>query len=122
MCVLLVEDEDFIRHAMADELVEEGFEVAQASTGDDAIELMGEPPCLFSILVTDLNMPGKSDGAAVAEEARLRWPDLPVVIASGRLEIFKGTWMADMGYRALPKPYRPIDLVRLIRELVPLPG
>nr|WP_321984227.1 response regulator [uncultured Lichenicoccus sp.] len=125
MCILLVEDEPLIREVMTESLQEAGFEVMQAENGERAAELISDPPCPFSALVTDFHMPGRIDGAGVASRMRKAWPKIPVVIVSGRPEVFRAQWESEDGYGLLRKPYLPQQLIDLVRRLVqsaPPPG
>lgn len=118
MCVLLVEDEPLIRQIMAESLEDAGFQVVQASTGDEAITLIHDPSMALTALVTDFHMPGRSDGAEVASVIREKWPDMPVVIASGRPDVLQQSWQAANGYRLLRKPYGPRQLIGVLREIM----
>jgi DNA-binding response OmpR family regulator len=102
---------------MAESLEDAGFAVVQAATGDEAIAVIAASPVTFTALVTDFHMPGKADGADVASRIRERWPDMPVVIASGRPDVLKQSWEAENGYRLLMKPYGPRQLIGVLREL-----
>jgi FixJ family two-component response regulator len=64
-------------------------------------------------------MPGEADGAAVASCIREKWPDMPVVIASGRPDVMKLSWQEKKGYRLLRKPYGPGQLIGVLKELNP---
>jgi DNA-binding response OmpR family regulator len=117
VCVLLVEDEPLIRKIMAESLEDAGFDVLQAGTGDEAISLILDPPATITVLVTDFHMPGEADGADVASRIREKWPDLPVVIASGRPDVLQQSWQVNFGYRFLKKPYGPCQLIGMLKEL-----
>lgn len=80
--VLLVEDESPIRLMMAEVLSEEGFEVTEACTGDEAVELLAGSHT-FDIVLTDVHMPGTLDGVDVALRAREKDSSMPVVMVSG---------------------------------------
>ncbi len=117
MCILLVEDEPLIREIMLESLRTAGFAVVGAADGDEAIRLIEDGTYRFMLLVSDLHMPGRRDGLAVAAAMRARWPEVPVVIASGRPDVFDAAGPATIGYHLLRKPYRPRDLVRLAATL-----
>jgi CheY-like chemotaxis protein len=119
VCILLVEDEPLIREIMVECLQDAGLDVMEAATGDEAIEFIRARSRHFSILVTDFHMPGRTDGSTVASCIRWHLPQIPVVIASGRPEVFRAQWKTELGYTLLRKPYRPYDLVQLVHELVP---
>ena len=54
--LLLVDDEGGFREAMAERLVDHGFRVEQAATGEQALDRLND--FAFDILVTDLRLPG----------------------------------------------------------------
>ncbi|MGI4745949.1 MAG: response regulator [Janthinobacterium lividum] len=122
MCVLLVEDEFFIREIMSECLQDAGYDVIEVENGDTAVELIKHPPCAFTILITDFHMPGDADGSKVAAQVRLINPDIPVVIASGRPEALQPLWQTDLGYKLLRKPYLPSELIKLVESLVGPPS
>src|SRR5687767_9285660 len=78
--LLLVEDEAPLRETLADRLVEHGFEVEQADSGEQPIEMLAE--FAFDIVITDLRLPGL-DGTRVLEAALLRYPDIVAIIVTG---------------------------------------
>ncbi len=117
MCVLLVDDEALIREIMAESLEDAGFEVLAAESGEAAVALIRNLPRPFSVLVTDFHMPGGQNGAEVAECMRRQSPSIPVVIASGRPEIFQAAWQSKLGYSFLHKPYTPAELIGLLSRL-----
>jgi len=118
VCILLVEDEFLVRAAMAEALKANGYNVWEAETGVEAIEAILRPPFVFSALVTDYQMPGVATGVHLAGILRKKLPDVPVIIATGKPEIFRVRWAKDLGYRLLPKPYTPSELVNLVSEMV----
>src|SRR5688572_13141143 len=60
--LLFVDDESALRTLMAERLAERGFEVAQADSGERALELLDQ--FAFDIVISDLRLPG-IDGARV---------------------------------------------------------
>jgi len=78
--LLLVEDEEPLREALAERLAEHGFEVEQVDTGERAIEQLAE--FAYDIVITDLRLPGL-DGTRVLEAALLRYPDIVGIIVTG---------------------------------------
>lgn len=117
MCILLVEDEPLIRLMLAEELDQEGFELQEAADGDVAIGMIDKAERDYTLLLTDIHLPGRHDGLAVARHFRRHHPAVPVVYMSGRPDVLES--IADKGPqdRLLTKPFRPSQLVRLVREL-----
>ncbi len=81
--VLVVEDEPVILNILRVTLERAGHSVSVASSGDEAAALYGEKFDGFDILLTDVVMPGKLQGPALASRITERFPDLPVVFMSG---------------------------------------
>ncbi|HEV7263923.1 MAG TPA: response regulator [Falsiroseomonas sp.] len=79
--LLLVDDEAAVREVLAQELEEEGYEVAKAADGTAALALLDRGACC-EVIVSDLAMPGL-DGVAVIREARRRVPGLPAILLTG---------------------------------------
>ena len=121
VCILVVEDEFLIRQLVSEGLQEAGFEVMEAATGDEAVDLITCLPNRFTALVTDFHMPGKTDGSAVAALIREKYPSMPVVIATGRPDIFRACWKHTLGYSLLRKPFTPHELVSLVQRLLDRP-
>jgi len=113
--VLLVEDEVLISMLVADTLTENGFEVHEASTADEALRYIDEGG-VVDVLFTDVNLPGTMDGRELAARVRARRPELPVVYASGRYDV------RDVGKLVprsvfMTKPYNPDDVCTLLMRL-----
>jgi two-component system, response regulator PdtaR len=81
--VLLVEDEVLIRLMVADELRSQGLQVLEASNADEALTIL-ESSLSVHLLFTDVRMPGRMDGFALAKLAQARFPRLKLIIASSR--------------------------------------
>ena len=63
-------------------LTDAGHTVHEAEDGVAALDhLLNRDP--IDLVITDINMP-RMDGIALAQQARLRWPRLPVLLVSGR--------------------------------------
>ena len=113
--VLLVEDEALISALVVDWLTESGFAVHEAATADAALAYLdaGNP---VDVLFTDINLPGRMNGAELAARARALRPDLPIVYASGR---FRAGDIGPLVPRSLfvPKPYHPQAICTLLARL-----
>ena len=78
--LLLVDDEQALREAIAEQLSDHGFVVTQAGSGTDALARLSE--FAYDIVVTDLRLPG-ADGRRVLDEARARYPDIIAIVITG---------------------------------------
>jgi two-component system, response regulator PdtaR len=80
--VLLVEDEVLIRMDLAEALREAGHTVYEAGTADAAIELL-QSPMRVDVVVTDIRMPGNTNGLGLAAYIHENRPSIKVVVMSG---------------------------------------
>jgi two-component system cell cycle sensor histidine kinase/response regulator CckA len=80
--VLVVEDEFAVRQFVRRALEKRGYEILQAASGPDAIELVRSQSGALDLIVTDVVMPGMS-GARLIQELRQMGVDAPVLYMSG---------------------------------------
>jgi DNA-binding NtrC family response regulator len=78
--LLLVDDETALRQLTAERLGERGFEVVQAESGEQALELIEQ--FAFDLLITDLRLPG-IDGTSVINAARAKYPAIVGIVITG---------------------------------------
>jgi CheY-like chemotaxis protein len=69
------------------------------------------------VLFTDINLPGKMDGAALARRARELLPNLPVIYASARATMLTPDARVP-GAIIVPKPYEPELVGRLLMAVL----
>ena len=113
--VLVVEDEFLIRLTLAEALADEGFHVIEADTGDGALAVAETDPNI-TLLLTDIQLPGKLDGRALAETLRRRTPDLPVIFMTGRPTAGPAPGPSDRDVFIL-KPYTLSEICDAARRL-----
>ncbi len=104
--VLIIDDEANIRRMVGALLAAEGYEVRDAPDGAQGLASAGEVEP--DIVLLDLMMPGALDGMAVLARLRERWPDLPVVMLSGRAGLSDAVKATKLGASTfLEKPLSP---------------
>jgi len=118
MCILLVEDEPLIRTILAEELSFQSFEVCEAETGDQAAALIENPPTAFSLLITDIHMPGQLNGIDVARSMRQRYPSVPIIYTSGRPDVLNALLPLGPKEVVVPKPFTPSELLSVVHRLL----
>jgi two-component system, NtrC family, nitrogen regulation response regulator NtrX len=104
--VLLVDDEPNIRRMVGALLTAEGYEVRDAADGASGLALaaQGEP----DVVLLDLMMPGELDGLGALARFRERFPQLPVVMMSGRAGLADAVRATKLGaFTFLEKPLTP---------------
>jgi CheY-like chemotaxis protein/two-component sensor histidine kinase len=108
---LLVDDETLVRLSTADMLMDLGYEVVEAASAEQALQLVREG-LRPDLVVTDHLMPGLS-GLDLARELRSSRPGLPVLIVSGYAEM-EGI---APGVPRLSKPFRAAELAERLATL-----
>jgi CheY-like chemotaxis protein len=113
--VLLVEDEPLVRLTQVDILKESEFWVVEAQDADEAFELLKSRPEIDAIL-TDVDMPGSMDGFEFARLVRQGWPEVAVLVISGKT----GPGPGDLPPNAmfLHKPIMPDDLIAALQDVM----
>lgn len=81
--ILVVEDEPLIRLSVIDALEDAGFDVVEASSADDAVQIIDGQDIHF--LFTDIQMPGTLSGVDLAHAVAERFPEAGIIVASGRI-------------------------------------
>jgi DNA-binding NtrC family response regulator len=117
MTVLVVEDEVLIRLDLADRLRAEGYTVVEASNGDEALVVMNTVSTV-ALIISDVRMPGKTDGVGLAALVKQRSPQTKVVLISGHLPASSMAAIADV---ALTKPVNPPLLIQHVKALLGKP-
>ena len=114
--ILVVEDEALVRMIASDILTEEGgYRVFEAVNAEEALTLL-ESRHDVRLVFTDVEMPGSLDGFALARIVDMRFPGIKVIVTSGRMT--PGAGDLPKGTRFLPKPYPPLALVGMVREML----
>jgi signal transduction histidine kinase/CheY-like chemotaxis protein len=103
--VLVVEDELPIRMVIADVLSDLGYTVLEAGDGGSALKIL-EAGTLIDLLITDVGLPGGTNGRQLADTARQRRPDLKVLFITGYAEsaaVRNG--LIEEGMQVMTKPF-----------------
>ena len=114
--VLLVEDEDVVRSFAVRALSRQGYEVLEAGTGLEALEVMERENHRVDIVVSDVIMP-EMDGPTLLKELRKTNPTLKFIFVSGYPDdAFKKSLDDNEEYAFLPKPFTLPQLAAKVKE------
>ena len=114
--VLVVEDEDPLRRAVAKMLRQRGFEVLEAADGSVAINLLRANRGKIDVILLDMTIPGASSREVVAEGANVR-ADIRVVLTSAYSEEMLTPLMSASQIRGfIRKPFQFVDLTQTLRN------
>ena len=113
--ILLVEDEDAIRKFIKINLEREGYEVYEAGTGEEGIEIADSKD--IKIVVLDVMLPG-IDGFKVCEILRKKYKDLGIIMLTAKAEDYDKIMGLQYGTDDyMTKPFNPTELTLRIKSL-----
>ena len=115
--ILLVEDDAQVREAVVLQLKSLGYLIAHAADGAAGLAAFESDARPYDLLLTDIIMPGKFSGKALADVVTRRWPGTRILFMSGYSETaIVNDRRLDPGVQLLTKPFRKIDLAEAIRR------
>ncbi len=116
--ILLVDDDDLIRHLTTHMLEDAGYEVIAARDGEDALELFMAHAAEVKLLMLDVVMP-RMDGRALFENIRELKPAVPVLFCSGHpASVLESEYMFKVTGDLLQKPFRAHELLTRVRAIL----
>lgn len=113
--VLVVEDEPLILLAACDLVECAGFLSIEASNADRALRILEADPNI-AVVFTDIDMPGSMDGLTLAALVRRRWPEIGVIVTSGRWAWTEGA--LPEGSVFFEKPYLDAEILAVMNSMV----
>ena len=116
--VLVVEDNEDLRHLVVTFLSRLGYQVLEAGDGATANATLERTPGV-DLLLSDVVLPGGRSGPDIVEEAQNHRPDLKALFMSG----FTGLRMSrqgqfPVGIELLRKPFTKHDLAQKVRAVL----
>jgi signal transduction histidine kinase/CheY-like chemotaxis protein len=117
--VLVVEDEAGVREIAIAILRSLGYRVLEASDGEEGLLVFGAHAAEIDMLLTDVVLPGKVRGRALAEQITAMRPEVKVLFMSGYTEnsiVHHGR--LDDGVQLLGKPFKREQLARKVAEML----
>ena len=119
--VLLVEDEEAVRKLTRQILSRMGYNVIEASSGEEGVSVLRQDPKCIDLLITDVVMPGMS-GRHLAETCASIAPQLRVLYMSGYADhAIIGHGMLEPDTVFIQKPFTPEDLYNKVEEVLKAP-
>jgi len=116
--ILLVEDEEAVRSFAARALRMRGYNVIEASGGEEALEHVKGGKAPIHLLITDVVMPNMDGPTLVRQVKRIR-PDMQVIFMSGYAEeAFRRNDEKAEDLHFLPKPFGLKQLAAKVKEVL----
>ncbi|MGC9158159.1 MAG: response regulator transcription factor [Terracidiphilus sp.] len=114
--ILLVDDESAIRRALRPPLTELGFQVVEASRGEEALQLLCAS--VFDVVLLDINMPGIG-GVETLRRIRSLAPRLPILMLTVRDREEEKVEALELGADDyVTKPFSTRELIARIRTAI----
>ena len=118
--ILIADDEEMMRRLMRVSLDRPDYDIVEACDGHAAMKIIASTP--IDLMITDLCMP-EQDGLEIIRALRALHSNLKIVAVSGA---FNGMFLAPAcafgADAALPKPFRPDQLVTCVEGLLGTPA
>ena len=115
--VLVVADDDSLRRLLQLTLPRDGFEVVEASDGQEALAVVRDG-CVPDLVLLDWKMPGRS-GAEVLEELKERHPHVRVIVLTAEIQPRHRAQAESLGADYfLTKPFSPLQLLGAVEHLL----
>ena len=117
MRALFAEDDVILAEMIGEALVDAGFEVTRAASGDKALEVLDSGANDVKVLITDIQLGPGVDGWRLARYARTRHPDIAVLYITGNSA---AQWVSQAvpGSILLQKPFEAAEVVTAARALL----
>jgi len=116
--LLIVDDNAALVAAYEPLLIEKGFDVLKAGSGEEAIALCAAHPDTIAVAIIDLKMP-ELDGPATIAALLQSSPQVKIIGVSGQVLSTYFSRLSDLGVRHfLPKPFLIDGLLEIIGEVV----
>ena len=116
--ILMVDDSPSVRQLMSFTLRGAGYEVVEASNGQEALDMFGS--CAVDMVVTDLNMP-KMDGKTLVHNLRRDGGHrfMPIVMLTTETDEEKRREVRAAGASVwISKPFKPTQLLDVVRTVL----
>lgn len=123
--ILIIDDQEPVRIALAAALQMLGHEVRAAANGAEGLRLFAEDPA--DLVITDVQMPVKN-GFEVLTTLRRDHPDVPVIVMSGADDENTSLYLRLIGsfksasVSVLRKPFRLLDIEQIVEAALPAPA
>jgi PAS domain S-box-containing protein len=116
--ILFVDDEATVRNVARAVMQHLNFIPLIATDGADGLMQAAQHRTEIRAIITDLHMP-RMDGLAFVREVRLLLPEIPIVVASGRMEEDDAAKLTARGVTGrLDKPFTQAQLAEALRNLL----
>ena len=113
---MIVDDDESVRSLLRMTLPEDGYEIDEATDGEQALALVEER--IPDLVLLDWKMPGRH-GSLVLDELKSRHPQLPVIVLTAEIAEHHRNLAESLKVDVfLTKPFSPLELLETIERLL----
>jgi signal transduction histidine kinase len=122
--IVVVEDDVDVRNMVIEQLADLGYRTMAAASGQEALDLVAAHSADIDLVFSDVMLSGGMSGIDLVHALHVHRPSLPVVLTSGLMAGNRSTAdnpgdmpeTKDLDLPVLAKPYRQVDLARVIEQ------
>jgi len=111
--ILVLDDDTAVRQTLCEHLHQLGYLTLECGDGESALTLLRQTPDI-ELLISDLMLPGRLNGADVIRQAQQQWPSLATLLISG--QDLRQTPVTLPLCERLAKPWHPSQLVQALER------
>lgn len=111
--ILVVEDDPVLRASLIYVLEEGGVPAVGLANADEALAFLLEESDNVAAVLTDVMMPGTTDGLQLAGMVARQWPNIVVLVTSGRVRPVEDL---PANVEFIAKPWRPSQVIAAIQK------
>lgn len=118
--ILIIEDDQDIRYILRHQLEQSGYQVIEASDGQEGIDLMKKGSNLLQVglIITDIRMP-KVNGVEAVEYLQANVPSVPIMVVTGYPDTKLAVNMLQKGVKGfIVKPIEKKALVEKVSAIL----
>ena len=111
--ILVVEDDPTLRASLVFVLEEGGIPAIGLANADEALAFLLEEADNVAAVLTDVMMPGTTDGLQLAGMIARQWPQIIVLVTSGRVRPVEDL---PLNVQFIAKPWMPSQVIAAIQK------
>ena len=121
--VLIVEDEEMLRELAREILKDSGYQILEATSGREALDVWHRYSGKIDLLLTDMVMPEGVSGVELAERLVTEMPQLKVIFMSGYTsDDVSAEMLQRTNASFIQKPYGHAELTKVVRDCLDKKG
>lgn len=84
--ILVLEDDELLRMLLIEIIEDMGAVIVSYASADEGMVFLESGADQLDLIISDINMPGVLNGYNLSRIVTLRWPSLPMILTSGKVQ------------------------------------